>query len=667
MDRYHNGFLISAVIVAAAMLALCIPTARAHAPHDVINLVEVSPDFTTDQTVIAVTLLSDHDLFARSLDGGRSWMEYASPVIGHSIRSLSLSPSFALDGTIFAATSNGIWRSTDHGLTWHAFNSGLTSLKIYDISVSPDFTVDQAVLAATKGGLFRSTDRGETWTRIFDGIVDLSVTAVSHVPDDAGTAFAGGKTIHRSNDGGLTWIPVQQFGHDLKSIEISPEFQSDSSMAVLLAGEDGILGSVDAGITWEPADAGLSDLNVNDVEIADDGTAFAVTDTEGCYRAVSILAPWNLFDEGFEKLSNQTEKHFRSIAASPQFSQDATIFVGAFEGLFKSVDCGESWKQCDIYNQRLCRRLSIPSNYEETGFLFAGNFGCGPMRWHGKGSSASPGFPQSAIRGKSKNSKGYRMSPCRSPYFKEPASGPPVAWNALGDPITSPWTSVLITSPDFAGDRTLFYAYMGLWRSIDGGTSWTEIPIPAQIPREIAFSPHFTADRILYMGTGKHGVYVSTDGGDTWQELTGGLPSDIHTKRIRLSPQFPADPTMYLASGDSGVWRSRNAGLTWGETSNGLTGDNVRAFDISPDFVNDRLLIAGLVRKGLFRSDDQGDSWIPISDDFPSGSDNVFEDVAFSPDFKTDRTVFAVSLYDGVFKSLDGGWNWLPAQTGLPL
>lgn len=659
-----------AIFLALTLFAAAIPPARAHAPHDVIKMVEVSPDFPTDQTVFAVTLLSDHLLFARSLDGGKSWSIYASPVIGHTITRLAFSPGFAMDGILFASTRHGgIWRSTDFGLSWQAVNTGLSTLIVYDLSVSPEFPIDQTVLAATADGLFRSTDSGDTWTHVNDGFVETSLTVVRFAPGNGSAAFAGEKTIHRSDDGGLTWAPLESFTYKLKVLDISPNFQSDDTMAVLLEVPVGVYGSVDAGVTWTASNTDLTDLHTNDIAIADDGTLFVVTKDDGCFRADALFSSWTLFDEGFEMLSDQTTNHFRSVAVSPEFSLDGTVIVGAFEGLFKSVDRGETFRQSDVYNSRLCRRLNVPANYAQNGFLYAGNFGGGPFLWRGKPSSGSSGSPGSQFKTLENTGGGggaNKRSPGASQLLKVPTLNPPPEWDALGDPITSPYTSVCITSPNFAEDRLLFYAYQGLWRSVNSGISWSKLGIPVEIPREITFSPNFAIDRTLYMGTDAEGSFVSTDGGDSWAEMTGGLPHGILTKCIRLSPMFPDDPLVFISTVDQGVWRSLDAGATWTKKSNGLPDNDVRVLDISPDFTNDGLLIAGVVENGLFRSDDLGDTWTPINDDFPSGSDNVFEGIAFSPNFVEDRTVFAVSLYDGVFKSTDGGWNWYPAQSGLP-
>ncbi|MHC4941504.1 MAG: WD40/YVTN/BNR-like repeat-containing protein, partial [Planctomycetota bacterium] len=454
----HVAFLV------LVMMVLWIPSAQAHAPHDVIHTVVVSPDFASDQMIFAKVQLSDRLLFARSSDGGRSWLEYASPVLTYNIKRIAVSPGFAADGTLFAATKQqGVWRSTDRGLTWHAVNTGLVSLEAYDVSLSPNFAADGTLLAGTKKGLFRSTDRGDTWTETGTGLIDTVITAVRHASDDPDVVFAGGYFIHRSDDGGLTWQHLEHQGDQMEIIVVSPDFQNDGSLAVLLKGSDGIFGSADGGENWEPANTGLSDLDVNDITFADDGTVFAVTSTDGCFRADALFMPWTLFDEGFEDLSHQTDRHYRSVAASPEFSLDDTVFVGAFEGFFKSVDRGETWKQSDVYHLLICRCLSPSPDFGEDRLLYVADFGGGPFLWRADGSTGPQGPPKKASDTRSRGPRRTpRMLPGGAPTLENPTlTTPRPTWEALAHSITSLHSSVLVTSPDFAADQTLFYGYQG--------------------------------------------------------------------------------------------------------------------------------------------------------------------------------------------------------------
>lgn len=643
------------------------PQSMAHAPHDVVELVAISPDFPSDQTIFAVFLLTDHTVMARSQDGGRSWMEYAPSVLGSGVRGFAISPGYASDGTLFAATRNGgVWRSVDCGLTWEKKSDGLTTDIIFEVAVSPDFVTDHTLLAATEYGLFRSVDRGESWERITSGLADLRITVVGFAPADADIVFCGGDSFHISYDKGSSWNALQAFAHEFKAMAISPNFDSDLTLALAFRTAQGIAASTDGGLSWFPSNNGLTDFAVNDITIADDGTVFAVTSTDGCFRANPLTTAWTTCNDGFEPLSDQTDKHYRSVVVSPDFGSDHTVFVGAFEGFFKSTNKADLWSQGDIYNQLICRKVKPSPAYAEDGLLFVANYGGGPLVYQQKKGKA-PGsafLPSSLSCGSSAQAAGNMGVKSGS---IQPLNGRiPKPWTALADQITSLHSSTLTLSPEFGTDQTLFYGYQGLWRSENAGKTWEEISIPIQIPRGFTFSPGYGMDNTIYMGSGRKGTYVSADGGYSWTEMTGGLPSDIRTTNIALSPGFVTDRTLFISTSEHGLWRSYDAGVTWSRLVNGLSHDNVRALAVSPRFVDDGQMLAGTVGEGLYRSTDRGDSWYPVNDDFPSGSENIIDSIVYSPDYGTDNTIFAVSFYDHVFRSYDQGLNWHSCSEGLP-
>ncbi|MBI4879316.1 MAG: hypothetical protein HY812_06605 [Planctomycetes bacterium] len=614
-----------------SLAALCLTTgsrAGAHAPHDVAYLAAVSPNYGQDQTVLLSVQLTDHALMARSCNAGRSWTHYGTPLCAAGVAALAFSPAFAADATVFAATKYaGVWRSTDGGVSWAPAGVGLSSVKTHAVSVSPAFAVDHTVLAATETGLFRSQDGGATWAAVLSGTSGKSPTTVTFAPDDAQKAFAAGTVLRCSSDGGATWHATWTFVHTVKRMVVSPHFSVDGTLAVCFGGQwqDGVLASKDGGASFAENPLGLTDRRVNDVAIADDGTFFAVSDEAACFRAAAALAPWQLFSAGFEELSDQAQRHYTSVAPSPSFSADGTLHVASFEGIFKSTDRGETWRQGDLYHQRIARQLVCSPTFAQDGLLYAGDYGGGPHLWN--------------------NQTGI--------------------WQGLAKGVESLWSGALSASPTFAADQTLFYGYGGLWISKNGGVDWTRLHSPVGMVRAVAMSPDFALDQHLYLSASEDGIYESYTAGAQWWKIGGGYPAAASTKCIVLSPQFPADPTLFAGTAGAGLWRSLDMGAAWqnvGMVQRSLT---IRALAASPAFAADQMLLAGTVGAGLLRSDDRGATWVAVSG-LPSGSTDIIEGIAFSPAFAVDRTVFVTSLYDGVLVSTDGGVSWQKSSAGLP-
>ncbi len=120
----------------------------------------------------------------------------------------------------------------------------------------------------------------------------------------------------------------------------------------------------------------------------------------------------------------------------------------------------------------------------------------------------------------------------------------------------------------------------GLYRSKDGGKSWERILFVHADAGAIDLCMDPTNPRILYaafwrvrrepwaLSSGGHGssIWKSTDGGDTWTEITRneGLPKDtIGIVGLTVSPAQPDRVWALVESPTGGLFRSDNAGKTW--------------------------------------------------------------------------------------------------------
>ncbi len=119
----------------------------------------------------------------------------------------------------------------------------------------------------------------------------------------------------------------------------------------------------------------------------------------------------------------------------------------------------------------------------------------------------------------------------------------------------------------------------GVYRSKDGGATWEAVLQVSDStgaislvmnpgnPREL-YAGMWRAERkpwTMISGSDDGGIFKTTDGGDTWQKLGGGLPTGL-TGKIGLTVS-PADPdrvwAMIEAEPAGGVYRSDDAGSTW--------------------------------------------------------------------------------------------------------
>jgi photosystem II stability/assembly factor-like uncharacterized protein len=95
----------------------------------------------------------------------------------------------------------------------------------------------------------------------------------------------------------------------------------------------------------------------------------------------------------------------------------------------------------------------------------------------------------------------------------------------------------------------------GLWRSQDGGDSWTRWGEGLTGMTVTAVGLDLADEQVAYAGTMYEGLYVTEDGGATWHPEQSGVPATASVRAILLSPD---GQQVYMAT-DQGVFRRRSS------------------------------------------------------------------------------------------------------------
>ncbi|MDM0043060.1 hypothetical protein QTH91_01065 [Variovorax dokdonensis] len=144
----------------------------------------------------------------------------------------------------------------------------------------------------------------------------------------------------------------------------------------------------------------------------------------------------------------------------------------------------------------------------------------------------------------------------------------------------------------------------GIFKSDAGGKGWTRMTLPAatspqrplgQSHYNIILSVHPTTPDTLYFG--ETGIWRSTDGGSTWTDLASATPG-THSDQHALAFDA-ADPTRVWLGNDGGVWLSTDGGSTWSSRNRGLATLQYYALVHHPTV--DSVLLAGAQDNGTQR------------------------------------------------------------------
>ena len=246
-------------------------------------------------------------------------------------------------------------------------------------------------------------------------------------------------------------------------------------------------------------------------------------------------------------------------------------------------------------------------------------------------------------------------------------------WSQLN--VGSPWQVwgvAVIGSTEFAGTGA------GIYRSTDGGESWTNV--------NSAFTDCFLQKGSEIFAGFTGGVLKSTDDGIAWTDPNSSLNANILHMIVK-------DSVIY--AGGSGIFRSTDDGATWTASENGLelgpvnglaqvgtklfaaTGAGViestnggnswstatgtgSANDMTSSIAAyDSTILVGW-GGGIIRSTDGGNTWIWPGTDGPSYSGTVFSIVM-------DSAYSYIGTEYGVMVSADRGATWKSISTGLPV
>ena len=196
---------------------------------------------------------------------------------------------------------------------------------------------------------------------------------------------------------------------------------------------------------------------------------------------------------------------------------------------------------------------------------------------------------------------------------------------------------------------------LGVFRSADGGTKWTQISPPDS--KEIHEVESVAIDpkdpRTIYAGTW-HLPWKTIDGGENWSSIKKGIAVDSDVFSIIIDPESPA--TVY-ASACSGVYKSVDAGDLFEKVQGAATNSAHRTRVLMQDPNHRDTVFAGTT-EGLFRSDDAGTTWKRTT-----GAELIVNDVFVDP--KDSRKVMLATDRSGVLVSDDGGDSFRPANQGF--
>jgi photosystem II stability/assembly factor-like uncharacterized protein len=177
-------------------------------------------------------------------------------------------------------------------------------------------------------------------------------------------------------------------------------------------------------------------------------------------------------------------------------------------------------------------------------------------------------------------------------------------------------------------------------KSMDAGQSWQGVTTNLPSSDIHGFVADSQNAEIVYAHAVGYGIFISENGGTTWQPLWPEAPPS--TFNLALGD----NETLFAAAGGEGLWRSSDKGQTWQKLS--IPTEAAIAVSYEPSH---KLLFATLFGNspGLYSSEDKGTTWrLLLSGNF----------LAFAVSPQNLDEMLLVDTQGLVFSSHDGGLSW---------
>ncbi|HDK27878.1 MAG TPA: hypothetical protein ENG48_12430 [Candidatus Atribacteria bacterium] len=537
-------------------------------------------DQTNPNIIYASTGIFDSEAYnntgvgiLKSTDGGNTWKQINNGITNLFVGFLEMHPRnprilSAAAGMNASSSRGGIYRTINGGEDWKQVLSGYVFTVVTFSPSNPDI-----IYAGSSGAFYRSEDGGDTWKKFTKsngnygppGIrAGVPISAVVD-PDDPMTIFVNnyGGGAFKSTDGARTWEVSSKgyTGADLFRICI----ESGNSDIVYTIGRTGPFRSFSGGQGWTGLQFGpaneaewntiaMNPSNPKEIIIADEHTGHIYKSRDGGNKWIIVFEP----DKNIGDVLNR--HGFKAIAYAPSSpniiyagmrkgrrSIDGDLSPGPSFGMYKSTDGGNTWKEINSgLDTPLININCIAVHPINSDIVYIGTWRDGVYKTTNGGENWEPvngGLVSLDVRSLAIDTKNpevvYAGMAEGAGIFKTTNGGE--YWEGINSGIQVECPSFLQrvgqVKPGVSLTKTKRLTGKDYY-----SIPWTNI-------KSIVIDP--INSEIIYAADYSLGVYMSTDGGISWNTINDGLS----TKAVNSMAISANGKILYAATSGEGVFR----------------------------------------------------------------------------------------------------------------
>jgi photosystem II stability/assembly factor-like uncharacterized protein len=404
--------------------------------------------------------------------------------------------------------SNGILKTTDQGKTWSIVFREATGPAA---NLDPSWIEQRAIGTSWSGGV----------SILFDAPYALAVA-----PGNPEICYATDLfRTYRTLDGGKSWAQVN-------SVRTPDGNWTTRGLDV----------TTDYGVQFDPFDVNHIFIDYTDIGLfqSQNGGRSWQSSTDGIPQVWRNTTYWLAFDPDVKGLVWGAFSGIHDLPLAKMWrGKDAlSRFRG---GVAVSTDGGLHWTPSNdgMEETAFTHILLDPASPAGRRTLYACGFGVGVYK--------------STDNGKTWQLKNQGISEAN-----------PFAWRLTR---ADDGTLYLIVARSNGGNYGATQGSGAIYKSVDGAEHWTELTLPKDVngPWGLALDPRDNRRMYLAAWGQEHsdvdvggGVYLTTDGGQSWKPIFQGSQ---HVYDVTVDPKSPGN--LYISGFDAGAWRSTDAGAHW--------------------------------------------------------------------------------------------------------
>ena len=316
-------------------------------------------------------------------------------------------------------------------------------------------------------------------------------------------------------------------------------------------------------------------------------------------------------DGGKTWRENQEMKKEALHSITQSSSNPDVLIVGTNNGVFRSEDAGETWKQI---SQNIKNVESLGVDPRNTDVIYAGTW-----------------------------------------YLPYKTTDGGKSWRTIKTGMIDDSDVFAIDIDPSNPDHIIASACSGIYDSRNAGENWRKVQgIPSQSRRTRAIMQHPSNPDLVFAGT-TEGFWRSAKGGNdgSWMLTTS---KQLEINSIAVHPKNP--DVIFIGTNNYGVMVSRDGGRTFTPSNGGYSGRFANA--LAPDRERPGRIYASTINTAtgggfFFISEDSGGSWQPAMRNMPPRliTYSILQD-------ERDGNVIYLGTNLGVYRSLDRGASWAP-------